>query len=379
MPYKEYIICVFSTRSKQYSKPWGMTSSTESARIFSIENKKSGKFVDVASNNNSVRAFSHMSDVESDSLASEKHVFTTNMSSALQMFNSTSPNHINSLTQKRDVYPEKLFGDASNCAVPNNNVPKSNALLHEEKFIHPVSENFLTNLPFRSSVSWPTYMIESTQTIGQRGLFFSTVLSHPLTPPYNHVNSVYPLAHSVAQQMPVESIIQPPLLVSAQQFSPCRGSESQASSGALSPNSYDPETSGTQTGSKVAVSGEGISTLQGRGRCSFLSSGAHGDENFNATGALFPVMKNGSQHSGGHGDPAVNMPVAGYIPQLQSFVNPDITWECDLSRWPVFFAYCSPSATIGGDYHAHSTGKSSSLGVTRSSGCEGIRSSQLRE
>ncbi|TXG61361.1 hypothetical protein EZV62_012724 [Acer yangbiense] len=308
---------VFSTRNKQYSNPREMTSSSESARIFSTEDKKPfryGKFVDMSmtSNTNSGRAFSHISDVESDPLASEKHVFTTNMSSASQMFNSS---------------------------IPNNNEPKSNELLHVDtaanpvgrdmlyakKFIHPVSENYLTNPPFQSSVSWPTNMIES-QMMGQRGLFFPTTLSHPLTPPYSHVNNVYPLAHSFAQQMYLESIIQPPLLVSTQLFGPCCGSESQASSEAFLPNSYEPETSKTQTRSKVAVSREGINTLQGRGRCSFLSAGAQGVQNFNATGARFPVMKNGSQHNGGHGNPAVNMPVAGYVPQLQSFVNPEMTW-----------------------------------------------------
>ncbi|KAI9191902.1 hypothetical protein LWI28_015211 [Acer negundo] len=179
--------------------------------------------------------------------------------------------------------------------------------------------------------------------------------------------------------MSLESIIQPPLLVSTQRFSPCCGSESQASSEAFLPNSYEPETSKTQTRSKVAVSREGTNTLQGRGRCSFLSAGAQGVENFNAAGALFPVgvlmfghtvMQNGSQHNGGHGNPAVNMPVAGYVPQLQSFVNPEMTWEYDISRWPVFpaaagAAHCSPNASTSGDYRAHSTGQSSSLGVTR--------------
>ncbi|KAK3210766.1 hypothetical protein Dsin_015472 [Dipteronia sinensis] len=383
---------VFSTGNKQYSKPREKTSSSESARIFSTEDKKPfryGKFVDMSmtSNTNSVRAFSHISDVETDPLASEKHVFTTNMSSASQMFNSSSPNHFNSLTQKKDVQPEKPFGYVPTSAVPNNNEPKSNELLHGEvaanpvgrdmlyakKFIHPVSENYLTNPPFQSSVSWPTYMKESTQMMGQRGLFFPTPLSHPLAPPYSHVNNVYPLAYSFAQQMSLESIIQPPLLDSIQRFSPWCGSASQALSEAFPPNSYEPESSKTHTRSKVAVSREGINTLQGRGRCSFLSAGAQGVENFIATGTLFPVMKNGSQHNDGHGDPAVNMPVPGYIPQLQSFVNPEMTWECDISRWPAFpaaagaagAAHCSPSASHGGDYHAHSTGQSSSLGVTR--------------
>ncbi|KAK0570771.1 hypothetical protein LWI29_006268 [Acer saccharum] len=388
-----------STKNKQYSKPREMTSSSESARIFSTEDKKPfryGKYVDMSmtSNTNSVRAFSHISDVESDPLASEKHFFTTNMSSALQIFNSSSPNHFNSMTQKKDVQPKKPFGYVPTSAVPNNNEPKSNELLHGEiaanpvgqdmlyakKFIHPVSENYLTNPLFQSSVSWPTNMIEYTQMMGQRGLFFPTTLSHPLTPPYSHVNNVYPLAHSFTQQMYLESIIQPPLLVSTQRFSPCCGSESQASSEAFLPNSYEPETSKTQTRSKVAVSREGINTLQGRGRCSFLSAGAQGVQNFNATGARFPVrvlmfghavMKNGSQHNGGHDNPAVNMPVAGYVPQLQSFVNPEMTWECDISSWPVFpaaagAAHCSPNASTSGDYHAHSTGQSSSLGVTRS-------------
>ncbi|KAK4853544.1 hypothetical protein QYF36_010748 [Acer negundo] len=182
---------VFSTRNKQYSKPREMSSSSESARIFSTEDKKPfryGKFVDMSmtSNTNSVRAFSHISDVESDPLASEKHVFTTNMSSASQMFNSSSPNHFNSLTQKKDVQPKKPFGYVPTSAVPYNNEPKSNELLHGEiaanpvgqdmlnakKFIHPVSENYPTNPPIQSSVSWPTYMIESTQMMGQR-LYFS--------------------------------------------------------------------------------------------------------------------------------------------------------------------------------------------------------------
>ena len=134
-----------------------------------------GKYVDMSmtSNTNSVRAFSHISDVESDPLASEKHFFTTNMSSALQIFNSSSPNHFNSMTQKKDVQPKKPFGYVPTSAVPNNNEPKSNELLHGEiaanpvgqdmlyakKFIHPVSENYLTNPPFQSSVSWPTFMI----------------------------------------------------------------------------------------------------------------------------------------------------------------------------------------------------------------------------
>ncbi|KAK1587796.1 hypothetical protein Q3G72_016923 [Acer saccharum] len=32
-------------------------------------------------------------------------------------------------------------------------------MLYAKKFIHPVSENYLTNPPFQSSVSWPTFMI----------------------------------------------------------------------------------------------------------------------------------------------------------------------------------------------------------------------------
>ncbi|KAK2645764.1 hypothetical protein Ddye_020959 [Dipteronia dyeriana] len=76
-------------------------------------------------------------------------------------------------------------------------------------------------------------------------------------------------------------------------------------------------------------------------------------------------MKNGSQYNGDHGHPAVNMPVTGYVPQIQSFVNPEMTW------WPVFpaaagAAHCSTSASTSGDYHTHSTGHLSSLGVTGS-------------
>lgn len=250
-----------------------------------------------------------MKNVESCFIASEKHGFKENNCSALQMLNPSSPSkHLNSVTQKIDVKPGKAFEHYPTCALQNQDsfVPQCNYLVQgripnnpigqdkffSENFIHPASGSYLTNLPPQPSIIWPTYTIVSPQMMGQRDLFFSTMLSHQLSLPINQVRSVYPLAQQpIVQHIPIESMIQHPSLVYIQQLNQSSGSGAQASSEALLPSSYDidkPGSLATSSKSKVALGGKGVSTCHGNGRGSFLSGATQSNRDFTDNAALLP-------------------------------------------------------------------------------------------
>ncbi|KAL9440560.1 hypothetical protein AB3S75_019265 [Citrus x aurantiifolia] len=340
---------VFSTKDAQNSKPQEMHSSPESARTFSTK-KRSKKFVKGASNSVSVRASSQMKNVESCFLASEKHGFKENNCSALQMLNPSSPSkHLNPVTQKIDVKPGKAFEHFPTCALQNQDsfVPQCNSLVQgripnnpigqdkffSENFIHPASGGYLTNLPPQTSIIWPTYTILSPQMMGQRDLFFSTMLSH--------------------------------------QLNQSSGSGAQASSEAWLPSSYDidkPGSLATSSKSKVALGGKRVGTCHGNGRGSFLSGATQSNRVFTDNAALLPAMRLGSQQNGDHDEPAVKVAVTTYLSQSQNaFGNPEITW------FPVFpaatgtvgSADSSLHAAAKGGYTAHSTGELSSYRITR--------------
>ncbi|KAJ4708396.1 CASC3/Barentsz eIF4AIII binding, putative isoform 3 [Melia azedarach] len=366
----------FSTKYEQYLKTLVMPSSAESERKVSTK-KKSGNFVEKTSNSDSVRVPSQISNVVSDSLASEKHVFAANTSSASQMFNSSNPSKLDSVTQKKEMQPVKAFGYFPTSALLNHNVnvPQCNSLLqgkiranpigceklYSGNLICPASEKFVNNLPMQSSISWPTYTIASPQIMGQRGLPFSTMLTHQFCPTCNQVSSLYPLVQQpIVQQMLVETMIKHPLEVLTQDLNECSGTGAQASSEALLPISYVPGTLESLQGS-----GRGINTLHGRG---LLTAETQNDQKFTATAALFPAMRQGRQDNADCGDPAVNMAISRYIARSQNgFGNPEITW---LPGFPeaagtVGSAYHSPYVIADGGYIAHSTGELPCHHVTR--------------
>lgn len=260
-----------------------------------------------ASHTVSMRASSQMKNVESCFLASEKHGFMENISSALQMlYSSSSSKHLNSVTHKIDVKPGKAFEYFPTSAIQNQNsfVPQCNSLLqgriannpigHDKYFsknlIHPASKSYLMNLPLQPSITWPTYTIVSPQMMGQRDLPFSTMLPHQLSSPTNQVSSVYPPAQQpIVQHIPIESMIQHPSLVYTQ-FNLSSRSGAQASSEALSPNSYETALGSLaiSSKSKVALVRKGISTCHGNGRGSFLSAETQSNRNFTDNAALLP-------------------------------------------------------------------------------------------
>ncbi|XP_031256831.1 protein MLN51 homolog [Pistacia vera] len=359
----------YKPTTRQPNKPLGETSNTELAKTFS--RKKSGNFVEVASNTDSVRVSSQISNQESDSvLASEELVMAANTSSASQMFNSSSPsNHCTGATPKRDTQRGRTSGYFPTSARPNHKIlaPESNSLLHtkiaanpirqdlfyREKLIHPAPESYLTNLPLQSPVSWLTYPIETPQVMVPRDLSFSTMFTQQLSPISKQVGGVYPQAqHPVLQQIPVYSPLQPPLQFLPLELSPCSGNGSQASSEALLANSYEQETPGSLPGaskSKVEFGGKGTSSLEDFRRGSLLCAETQGDPNFTATAALIPTMRPGGQHSG---DPAVNTVVSSCIsPSHNGLGNPEITWlpVFPASAGTVGVTHSSPNVT------AHST------------------------
>ncbi|KAJ0091187.1 hypothetical protein Patl1_13200 [Pistacia atlantica] len=213
-----------------------------------------------------------------------------NMSSASQMFNSSSPsNHCTGATPKRDTQRGRTSGYFPTSARPNHKIlaPESNSLLHAKIAANPIRQDL-------SPVSWLTYPIETPQMMVPRDLSFSTIFTQQLSPISKQVGGVYPLAqHPVLQQIPVYSPLQPPSQFLPLELSPCSGNGSQASSEALLANSYEQETPGSLPGaskSKVEFGGKGTSSLEDFRRGSLLCAETQGDPNFTATAALVPSI-----------------------------------------------------------------------------------------
>ncbi|XP_021277523.1 uncharacterized protein DDB_G0283697-like isoform X3 [Herrania umbratica] len=291
-----------SIKCKQPAKPFEMTRDTDSSTVFSTKSKHSGDLQMVSYINPASVSFRGFN-ADSDSLPFDEHLLAPNMSSYLQAFYPASSFNVdNSRTEKRMVLPGRR----------NYSVPGS------------------------------TYM-PSPESRDQRiGSSLSIPFTHQATLFPSQLNRVSSLAQQpIVQGMSVESTIQPSSQVSTQQLHSCLGSGYQK---LVEASSLSFNESGTLESFAVSIQSNVVSRGTGS---SIISppqySGVQGDQKFNATPVLLPVMPIGGLHLGRLGNPVIDMTSTGYIGEPQvHFRNPNLTWL------PVLPA---AAAAVGATYH----------------------------
>lgn len=361
------------------------------------ENRQSGKPLERTSHNNSERAFTSTSNVESDPVPERRQVFSSLNSASPPFYPSGSSNKDIALTQKRDaqagssyrgLHPAVMDDSSSvqqtNSLLRGKNIAESVGMdkLYIDDSINTGAGKPLSNMQMPLSGSSLVNTTQSPPIRAQgRGLSIPGQMNYQPGPPHNQVNRVSSSTqlHSV-QKGPAQSRGQPP----AQQSSQRPGSGSQSSSPpktALSINSNESgeaESPSESNKSKSALVGKGKANTQGAGRGSFMYGGVqvmgatgnmtvgHGDQNFPGTPAFLPVMQFGGQHPGGVGVPAVGMAFPGYVAQPQlGLGNSEMTWLPVLAgaAGALGATYCSPYI-VDGAYHARPSGQTSSVGAS---------------
>ncbi|WRX32646.1 Btz domain - like 3 [Theobroma cacao] len=342
-----------SIKCKQPAKPFEMTRDMDSSTVFSTKSKYSGDLQMVSYIDPASVSF-HRFNADSDSLPFDQHLLVANMSSYLQAFYPASSFNLdNSRTQKRMVLPGSRNVTFPASVQPNQiiHVPQSNEYLPEnivldipdaKEGVSLVPENYFCEHSFRYSVPGSTYMPYPESRDQRIGSSLSIPFTHQATLFTNQLNRVSSLAQQpIVQGMSVESIIQPSSQVSTQQLHSCLGSGSQKLVEASSLSFNESGTLGSfavSVQSKVVSSGTGSSIISPP-----QYSGIQGDQKFNATPVLLPVMPIGGLHHGRLGNPVIDMTSSGYIGEPQvHFRNPNLTWL------PVLPA---AAAAVGATYH----------------------------
>ncbi|XVE54307.1 hypothetical protein DITRI_Ditri03aG0070300 [Diplodiscus trichospermus] len=234
-----------SAKEKQPAKPFEMTGDTDSSTVFSRKSKQPWN-LGMASYTGPASVSFHGVNVDCHSLPLDQHLSSPSMRSYQQaIFPATSFHHDNLVKQKRMVQT-----GSRNAVFPA--------------------------LP-------PNQIIHVTQA--------NKILQGNISLDISYAKEAQP----IAQQMPVDSTIQPPSEVFSQQFHSRLQNESQ--------NLFE------------------ASSL------SLCEPGTFADKNFNATPKLFPVMQFGGLHHGSLGGPAIDMTSTGYSGESQVHLrNPNLTW-----------------------------------------------------
>ncbi|XP_017983771.1 PREDICTED: uncharacterized protein LOC18588635 isoform X3 [Theobroma cacao] len=296
-----------SIKCKQPAKPFEMTRDMDSSTVFSTKSKYSGDLQMVSYIDPASVSF-HRFNADSDSLPFDQHLSAANMSSYLQAF--YPPNQIIHVPQSNEYLPENIVLD----------IPDA------KEGVSLVPENYFCEHSFRYSVPGSTYMPYPESRDQRIGSSLSIPFTHQATLFTNQLNRVSSLAQQpIVQGMSVESIIQPSSQVSTQQLHSCLGSGSQKLVEASSLSFNESGTLGSfavSVQSKVVSSGTGSSIISPP-----QYSGIQGDQKFNATPVLLPVMPIGGLHHGRLGNPVIDMTSSGYIGEPQvHFRNPNLTW-----------------------------------------------------
>ncbi|XP_017983773.1 PREDICTED: uncharacterized protein LOC18588635 isoform X5 [Theobroma cacao] len=283
-----------SIKCKQPAKPFEMTRDMDSSTVFSTKSKYSGDLQMVSYIDPASVSF-HRFNADSDSLPFDQHL---------------SPNQIIHVPQSNEYLPENIVLD----------IPDA------KEGVSLVPENYFCEHSFRYSVPGSTYMPYPESRDQRIGSSLSIPFTHQATLFTNQLNRVSSLAQQpIVQGMSVESIIQPSSQVSTQQLHSCLGSGSQKLVEASSLSFNESGTLGSfavSVQSKVVSSGTGSSIISPP-----QYSGIQGDQKFNATPVLLPVMPIGGLHHGRLGNPVIDMTSSGYIGEPQvHFRNPNLTW-----------------------------------------------------
>ncbi|KAF3450787.1 hypothetical protein FNV43_RR06876 [Rhamnella rubrinervis] len=370
-------------------------------QTLTTQNKLSGKHLEKPSHTNSGRAFTPISNLESDPVPTRTNVFASSLNSASPPFYpSGSSSKEVTLPQKKDVQAGNTNRNVRSSVIDESfSVPQTNALLRGKNIagssgmeklyiddsVNSAAGKTLKNIqmPTGSSLVNAT---QSSQSRAQGRVVLPGQMSYQPAPPHNQATRASSsMQLHAAQRIPGQNRAQPAAVqTSAQQLGQRPGSASQTSSPpktALSINSLEPgevESPLESSKSKTALVGKGKGIAQGSGRGSHMYGGAQvigatgsmgvtqGDQNFPGTPAFLPVMQFGGQHPGGIGVPAVGMAFPGYVAQSQlGLANSEMTWLPVLAgAGGLGTSYCPPYITVDGSYHARPSGQTSSGGAS---------------
>lgn len=274
------------------------------------------------SHTNSGRAFTPISNLESDPVPTRKNVFASSLNSASPPFYpSGSSSKEVTLTQKRDVQAGNTNKNVRSSVTDSFSVPQTNALLRGkniadsssmEKLYIDDSVNSAAGKTLKN-IQMPTgsSLVNTTQPSQSRAqgrVVIPGQMSYQLAPPHNQATRTSSSTQlHAAQRIPGQNRAQPAAVqTSAQQFGQRPGSASQTPSPpktALSINSLEPgevESPLDLSKSKTALIGKGKGIAQGSGRGSHMYGGdqvvgatgsmgiSHGDQNFPGTPAFLP-------------------------------------------------------------------------------------------
>ncbi|XP_022749772.1 uncharacterized protein LOC111299084 isoform X2 [Durio zibethinus] len=311
-----------STKSKQSAKSFEMTGDTDSSAVFSRKSKQSWD-LGMASYTDPASVSLPGLNVDCDSLPFDQHLLAPSMSSYQQAFYPASSFHYdNSVTQKRMVQPGSRNAVFPASVLPNQiiHVQQANGFLqgnievdipYAKEGVSQVAENYFTKLCFQYSVPGSTNMASPESRDQKTGSSLSIPFTYQATPLPNQLNRVSSRAQSIVQQVHADSTIQPPSKVFSQQLHSLLRGGSQKLYEASSLSFHEP-------GKFESLTGSIQSKVASLGIVSNITSPQY---------AGIQVMQFGGLHHGSLGGPAMDMNSTGYVGESQVHIrNPDLTW-----------------------------------------------------